>query len=70
MLHSMGLLKYHDDPYYWNEKKVNIIINKFLRRDYREDGSGGLFTFKKPVPDDPRNVEIWWQMNWWVSENY
>ena len=70
MLHSMGLLAFDDNPYRWNEKKVNVIINKFLRRDYHKNGNGGLFTFRKPVPDDPRNVEIWWQMNWWVSENY
>jgi len=70
MLHSMGLMLFDDNPYRWDERKVNIIINKFIHRRYNKNGKGGLFTFRKPVPDDPRNVEIWYQMNWWVSENY
>ena len=70
MLHSLGLYNMTDDKYVWDERKVNIIINKFIHRRYNKNGKGGLFTFKKPVPDDPRDVEIWYQMNWWVSENY
>ena len=68
MLYSLGLYNFYDEVY--DEHKVKMIIDKFLRREYTKTGKGGLFTFKKSVPGDPRNEEIWYQMNWWVSENF
>lgn len=68
MFESLGLFQFDDECY--DDVKVNRIIDRFLRREYNKTGKGGLFTFYKPVPGDPRNAEIWYQMNWWVSENY
>lgn len=68
MFESLGLFQFDDENF--NEVKVNRIIDRFLRREYNKTGKGGLFTFYKSVPGDPRNAEIWYQMNWWVSENY
>ena len=68
MFESLGLFQFDDEDY--DEVKVQRIIDRFLRREYNKTGKGGLFTFHKPVPGDPRNAEIWYQMNWWVSENY
>lgn len=68
MVNSMGLCRLDDDHY--DKRKSNDIITRFLNREYEPNGKGGLFTFRKPVPGDPREVEIWWQMQWWLSENY
>ncbi len=41
-------------------------IQCFLNRDYQKNGSGGLFTIKK-CRQDLRNVEIWYQMCWYLD---
>ena len=49
-----------DRPY------VNSVVKKFLKRDYEPNGQGGLFTIKK-CRDDLRDVEIWYQMCWYLD---
>ena len=64
MVDSLGLSAYDDDNF--NHVIAHGIVNRFLNRDYAPDGQGGLFT----VPDaaeDLRNVEIWYQANWYLS---
>ena len=68
MMISLGLNRYDDKHY--NEASCRRIICTFLDRQYKENGKGGLFTFRKPTIKDPRDVEIWDAMNWWVSDNY
>lgn len=68
MIASLGLNKYDDDNY--DERAVDEIIEDFLDRRYNSNGKGGLFTFRKKTILDPREVEIWDQMNWWISEYY
>ena len=46
---------------------VDQIISRFLDRAYDYDGKGGLFTVRAPRKD-MRTVEIWYQMNWYLSE--
>lgn len=52
------------------KKKFNkIVINKFIRRDYLANGTGGLFPLDNPSSDQ-RNIEIWYQMAAYINENY
>lgn len=66
MIESLGLSGMDDDHY--DEMKVVYRIDCFLNRDYKPDGEGGLFTVKEPS-HDMRDVEIWNQMCWYLSEN-
>lgn len=51
------------------EKRINNILDRFLMRNYDYDGTGGLFPIKKPR-EDQRELEICYQMNAWLIENY
>ena len=42
------------------------IIDRFLDREYDPDGRGGLFTIKR-CHCDLRDVEIWYQLNWYLN---
>ena len=45
---------------------VEEIIFRFLDRNYQRDGSGGLFIVHGH--GDLRNVEIWYQMLWYLND--
>lgn len=47
--------------------KVNDILNTFLNRKYKPNGEGGLFKLCNP-PSDLRNIEIWYQLCWYLKE--
>lgn len=51
----------------FNERYSNTIIRKFLNREYASNGKGGLFTVKRPKCD-MKDVEIWYQMMWYLDE--
>ena len=65
MVYSLGL-KYMTDAGY-DEGFVNRAINRFLNRDYKANGEGGLFTVHY-YRRDMRLVEIWYQMCWYLDE--
>lgn len=71
MLDNIGLLAYDDDVYIEREGTFNVeaIINIFLNRDYRRNGDGGLFPLIHPR-EDQRSIEIWYQMQAYIHENY
>jgi hypothetical protein len=48
---------------------VDKILNRILDRTYKRDGIGGLFPLKHPKKDQ-RRVELWYQMNAYLVENY
>ena len=64
MIGSLGLRTMTDNMF--NEDRVNDIILRFLNREYEPDGRGGLFTIRQ-CRQDLRNVEIWYQL-WWYLE--
>ncbi len=67
MIKNLGLNQM--DDYNYNEKKVNIILQRFLNREYQKNGSGGLFIVEnyKDWTDDLRKVDIWYQMLWYLD---
>lgn len=65
MLRSLGLDWVTD--YYFDEGFVDTLIDRFQRRDYRPNGSGGLFTLRCPV-GDMRDYDIWHQFCLYVDE--
>jgi hypothetical protein len=56
------------DPFTENKaRKVNNIIEALIWRQYREDGFGGFFPLNWPDQDQTQ-VEVWYQMQKYVSE--
>lgn len=58
-----------DFDYHGGKHQVNQILEKIIQRTYNFDGRGGLFPLKKALTDQ-RDVEIWYQMNNYLIENY
>lgn len=65
MIVNLGLGSMTDEKF--NRHYANTIIERFLNREYERDGKGGLFTVKH-CRYDLRNVEIWYQMCWYLDE--
>lgn len=64
MITNLGLGPMTDPRF--NEKIVDIRIDRFLDRRYEPNGKGGLFTIRN-CDADLRNVEIWYQMCWYLD---
>lgn len=67
MIHSLGLEEMTDDRF--DDLFVQSVLFRLLSRSYKANGRGGLFTLKNP-PEDMRKVEIWYQLNWYLTEQY
>ena len=66
MIESLGLLDMDDGHF---EKVIAAdILDRFMRREYRPDGRGGLFTISDSE-HDMREAESWYQMMWYLNEN-
>ncbi len=65
MIVNLGLGSMNDIHY--NEKFIDKSISRFLNREYQKDGTGGLFTVRRPKKD-MRSTEIWYQMCWYLAE--
>ena len=50
----------------FDKNYANKVIKDFLNRDYKPNGRGGLFTIKN-CDHDLRDVEIWYQLNWYLD---
>lgn len=64
MVRSLGLNSVNDSNF--DIDYVDDVIASFLNRDYRPDGKGGLFTIRN-CDSNLRDVEIWWQLNWYLD---
>lgn len=64
MIVSLGLGTMNDSRF--DENYVNIILDKFINRQYQRNGKGGLFTIDG-IKKDMRTVEIWYQMCWYLD---
>lgn len=65
MLSNLGLSSMDDHRY--SQQYVDGHIDIFLHRRYDPDGRGGLFHLEH-CTEDLRNVQIWYQMNWYLNE--
>jgi hypothetical protein len=66
MLTNLGLNALDDE--HFDISIAEQIVDRFLNREYDYNGEGGgLFVLNKP-PADMRAVEIWFQVNWYISE--
>jgi len=43
------------------------VVSRFLNREYKRNGEGGLFTVKH-CKNDLRTAEIWYQMCWYLDD--
>lgn len=69
MIENLGLDKFPDSNF--STRAVDTVIDRFVERKYDADGLGGLFPLRYPDPKiDQREVEIWYQMQAYLNENY
>lgn len=73
LIANLELTSFDDESYKERNSKsyesVEKILKKFLMRRYFKNGSGGLFPLLYPS-EDQRKIEIWYQMNAYLNENY
>lgn len=67
MMENCGLDKYTDDQF--DELMVNKIMDRVIMRRYSKTGKGGFFPIKEPKRDQ-REIEIWYQMQNYIIENF
>lgn len=64
MINNLGLSGMTDNRY--DEAYIDEVIERFLDRDYSPNGKGGLFTIRN-CEYDLREVEIWYQLCWYLD---
>lgn len=67
VIRSLGLISM--DDYIFDKGYADTIINRFINREYKSNGEGGLFTIPN-CEKDMRDVEIWYQMCWYLDYIY
>lgn len=67
MLDNLALLSQSDNQF--NEMYVSERIDKFLFREYAPNGDGGLFPLAN-CSYDLRSVSVWYQLLWYINENF
>ena len=67
MIKNLGLMNCRNYPF--DESYVKECIDRFLNREYRPDGKGGLF-YIKDSRNDLRQIEIWYQFQFYVNSVY
>lgn len=65
MISNLGLKHMSDEKF--DSEYVDSVISKFLNREYRRNGEGGLFKVENSRRD-LRSAEIWYQMCWYLDD--
>jgi len=65
MIQSLGLAGMTDDCF--NLVYTMSILDKFVKRQFKPNGEGSLFTVRNSNQDF-RKTEIWYQMCWYLDE--
>lgn len=65
MMVSLGLEDMDDVSF--DGRHVDGVLSRFLDRQYKRNGQGGLFTIEDSKRD-MRTIEIWYQMCWYLDE--
>ena len=68
-LKNLDLLEYEDEISYEDEEEIDEKLDIFMYREYKNDGVGSLFPLKRPKKDY-NEMEIWDQMNVFLTENH
>lgn len=69
-IENMGLSYFIGKDIDEYDEAIGNHIRVTLNHDYDYNGEhGGLFPMKKP-PCDLRTIELWWQMQYWITENH
>lgn len=71
MIDNLGFSNFTDDEYHFigGHFAVASTLELFLNRRIAPNGNGGLFPLRNPKQDQ-RVIEIWYQMNQYISEKY
>lgn len=64
MMRSLGLFAMSDDCFI--EQVAYDIVERFLNREYKRNGKGGLFTITY-THRDLTKIPIWTQLCWWLD---
>lgn len=64
MVVNLGLGSMTDDIF--DRRYVDDVITTFINREYEPNGKGGLFTVRN-CKRDLRDVEIWYQLCWYLD---
>lgn len=64
MITNLGLGFMSDELY--DNHQVDVALFRFLNREYKRNGEGGLFAVKD-CKFDLRTAEIWYQMCWYLD---
>lgn len=67
LINNLGLSRFDDT--HFDEAGVSYILSVWLDRGYDSSGVGSLFPLNE-YEGDCRNLDVWSQMNIWISENY
>lgn len=67
IIENLCLDQFDDSNY--DPQGVESIIKTWLNHDYESNGAGSIFPLRN-YPGDCRNLDIWSQMNAWISENF
>lgn len=54
---------------YFDKDRVRYILNRWMNRQFEPDGTGSLFPIKG-FEGDMRNIEVWDQMNIYMTKKY
>ena len=54
----------------FNSREAEHIINRVLNRKYGPCGEGGFFYIKNNCNVDLREVELWYQLNWYLDSYF
>lgn len=64
MINNLGLEDMED--LHFDYERTDEIVSTFLYREYKRNGEGGLFVVNNKNKD-MRDVEIWYQMCWYLN---
>lgn len=65
MIRNLGLYGMTDNCF--NTYYTSVVIDRFLNREYKPNGEGGLFKINN-CKYDLRDVEIWYQLCWYLDQ--
>lgn len=73
LVEGLGLKQFNDREYYEHpdhvEEVVSSILDRVIWRNYEPNGRGGLFPLRNPDRDQ-RKVELWYQLNAYLLEQF